>query len=124
MSRFISLRVGMVAVLLLVAGCGDGSGLVRVRGVVKLDGEPLAGATVVFVTQQPGGRDAYGATDANGAFELTTLNPRDGAAPGKYKVVIQPPVEGGSATPFDDPEKPGVPATPKAPRGPRIPQKY
>jgi hypothetical protein len=113
----------MLAVLLVVAGCGK-SGPVSVRGVVKLDGQPVANAAVTFIAQDPGGRDAYGSTNEKGEFELSTHKPGDGVLPGKYKVVITPPGEGGSSTPFDDPEKPVAPAKSKAPRGPRIPEKY
>ena len=38
---------GVLAVL--CAGCGPGSGPVPVRGVVKLEGQPVANAAVVFV---------------------------------------------------------------------------
>lgn len=120
MSRFVTRVCGVLA-LSLLAGCGK-SGPVSVRGVVKLDGQPVAGAAVTFVAQDPGGRDASGATNEKGEFELSTTKPGDGVLPGKYKVVIQPPGEGGGSTPFDDPEKPV--AKPKAPRGPRIPVKY
>ena len=112
-----------LAAVLAAAGCGGGSGPVPVRGVVKLDGQPVANAAVVFVPQTPGGREAYGSTDANGAFRLTTTKPDDGALPGKYKVVIQPAGPGGGSTPFDDTDKRPAPA-PKAPPGPRIPAKY
>lgn len=114
-------RMSVVLVAALAAGCGAGSGPVPVRGVVKLDGQPVAGAAVTFVAQTPGGRDAHGSTNEKGEFRLTTSKPDDGALPGTYKVVIQPPGEEGGSTPFDE----GKPAArPKAPRGPRIPAKY
>src|SRR5262245_43879983 len=112
-----------LAGLLVAAGCGGSSGPVPVRGVVKLDGQPIANAAVIFVPQAPGGREAYGSTDANGAFRLTTTKPDDGALPGKYKVVIQPPGPAGGSTPFDDPGKAPA-AVPKTPTGPRIPVQY
>src|SRR5262249_16665434 len=114
---------GFGALAVLCAGCGRGSGPVPVRGVVKLEGQPVANAAVVFVAQDPGGRDAYGPTAARGAFRLTRTNPDDGALPGKYKVVIQPAGQGGRSTPFDDTGTPPA-ALPKAPPGPRIPAKY
>jgi hypothetical protein len=112
-----------LAAVLAAAGCGGGTGPVPVHGVVKLDGQPVANAAVVFVAQTPGGRDAYGSTDATGAFRLTTTKPDDGALPGTYKVVIQPAGPGGGSTPFDDTDKPPA-ARPKAAPGPRIPTKY
>jgi hypothetical protein len=87
--------------LLLVFGCTR-SGLAPVRGVVKLDGMPLAGASVLFLAQDDGGRDARGGTDAEGVFRLSTFQPNDGALPGKYKVVVQLPAPtrtGGTAAP-------------------------
>jgi hypothetical protein len=112
-----------LAATLAALGCGGGSGPVPVRGVVKLDGQPVANASVVFIPETPGGREAYGSTDATGAFRLTTTKPDDGALPGKYKVVIQPPAPAGGSTPFDSTDKPPA-AVPKAPPGPRIPVKY
>src|SRR5262245_18076613 len=116
MPRPICRHLVMLAAVLAAAGCGQGSGPVPVRGVVKLDGQPVANAAVVFVAQAPGGRDAYGSTDANGVFRLTTTSPDDGALRGKYKVVIQPAGPGGGSTPFDDTGKPPA-ARPKAPPG-------
>ena len=71
------------------AGCGK-PGPVALRGTVKLDGRPLANASVHFITQDSGGRDALGSTDAEGVFRLSTFKPGDGAFPGRYKVVVQP----------------------------------
>jgi hypothetical protein len=123
MPRSVRRRLFTLAAVLAAVGCGGTSGPVPVRGVVKLDGQPIANAAVVFIPQTPGGREAYGSTDANGAFRLTTTKPDDGALPGIYKVVIQPPGPAGGSTPFDDPGKPPA-AVPKAPPGPRIPAKY
>jgi hypothetical protein len=75
----------------MVAGCGDSEGRVSLRGTVKLDGRPLANATVHFIAQDSEGTDALGTTDADGVFRLSTLKPGDGALPGKYKVVVRPP---------------------------------
>src|SRR5216684_4515847 len=72
--------------VLTSAGCG-GSGTVSVKGVVTLDGVPLSKAAVSFVPLGEG-RPAYGQTDANGNFRLTTFRTDDGALPGEYKVII------------------------------------
>jgi hypothetical protein len=90
----------LLAVPLLAAGCGKGSGATPLSGTVKLDGRPLANATVQFIAQNPGGRDALGCTDAKGVFCLSTLKTGDGAFPGRYKVVVQPvtPADAGVAT--------------------------
>lgn len=74
------------AVIFTTVGCGKGT-LIKVQGVVTLDGEPLAGATVSFMPVGEG-RPASGRTDADGRFRLTTSRTDDGALPGEYKVVV------------------------------------
>jgi hypothetical protein len=69
------------------AGCG-GSQLVKVRGVVKLDGKPLDGAGVQFLPIGGHGQQATGVTESDGSFHVDTHAPDDGARPGEYKVVI------------------------------------
>ncbi len=78
-----------LVLLIAVAGCGRESTTIPVRGTVTLDGQPLPRATVQFLAQDPGGRDALGTTDADGVFRLSTFKPRDGAFAGKYKVVVR-----------------------------------
>lgn len=76
--------------VILVSGCQGSSEMVPVSGVIKLDGKPFPFASVMFVPQDSAGRDATGTTDEQGRFVLSTVEPRDGAKPGKYKVVIFP----------------------------------
>jgi hypothetical protein len=56
--------------------------------MVRLDGRAVPGAVVTFhpVT---GGRMATGTCNEQGHFELTTLQSRDGAFPGQYRVTVQ-----------------------------------
>ena len=82
-----SLSLAGVCLTLVVVGCG-GSKPVAVKGIVTLDDKPLARASVLFIAQDPGGRDATGFTDADGAFQLTTFRPKDGAMPGSYKITV------------------------------------
>ena len=73
------------------SGCG-GSGLpdlVKCEGTVRWNGAPVEGATVGFGPTAPGGRSAFGITDAAGKFKATTLNDGDGIAPGEYVVTIR-----------------------------------
>ena len=81
--------VHLVALLgVVLIGCGGRTK--PVRGVVKLDGTPVPGATVLFMPDgQDGGRPASGFTSSDGTFRLTTFKPNDGALPGTYRVVIQ-----------------------------------
>ena len=76
--------------LCLCIGCGRKTGVegvVKVSGTVNFQGKPVEGATVVFAPEGDR-RAASGRTDATGKFQLMTLNPNDGALPGKYKVSI------------------------------------
>lgn len=75
--------------LLNLVGCNT-SGLSPVEGVLKLDGVPLANASIQFIPQGTG-RDATAGTNANGEFVMSTNQPRDGVMAGTYKVVITPP---------------------------------
>jgi hypothetical protein len=63
--------------------------LVKLAGVVTLDGKPAANLLVTFLPEDGFGQKAEGWTDANGIFQLTTSAENDGACPGDYKVVVQ-----------------------------------
>jgi hypothetical protein len=74
--------------LLLFAGCGPSRpATVAVRGIVTLDGTPVAGGAVMF-SPQSGGRPAEGVTDAEGNFTLKTFDPGDGALVGMHNVTV------------------------------------
>ncbi len=83
-------KLCLVGFFLLIVGCGEGNGTIPVSGIVKMDGQPVVDASVSFIPQSEGGQQATGTTDASGKFVLSTVDPRDGAMPGKYKVVIAP----------------------------------
>ena len=77
---------------LCLSGCGGdgatgGAEVFSASGSVKMFGSPLPGATVAFAPQD-GQPTAIGTTDKDGNFVLTTYDYGDGAAEGKYKVVI------------------------------------
>ncbi len=61
--------------------------LVPVHGVVRYNGKPVDGARVTF-TNSTAGTMAYGQTDAEGKFTLTTFTAGDGAAPGPQKIAV------------------------------------
>jgi len=84
--RLVLLAVGAVALAGAIgAGCRSGVELLPVSGVVTLDGKPVEQATVLFKPES--GPVAYGQTNADGRFELSTAG-RKGAVPGKHKVSI------------------------------------
>lgn len=84
-----------VIVCLGLAGCTENITTVPVSGRVRLNNEPLAGATVTF---QPMAGEANGSavaigsagqTDAEGRYELRLIAPdQPGALPGKHIVTI------------------------------------
>ncbi|MGQ9506150.1 MAG: carboxypeptidase-like regulatory domain-containing protein [Thermogutta sp.] len=96
----------MVAVSMLVPvfwiGCARGPAKPKtysVTGTVTLNGQPVEGATVVFVPKaavqaapgqatESGPRVATGETDAQGRYQLSTFSKGDGAVPGEYLVKV------------------------------------
>lgn len=73
--------------LAMLAGCGGGDGLAPVKGRVLLDGQPVAGAAVMF-EPEGGGVPATGVTDASGEFSLATSGKGAGATLGKNGVSV------------------------------------
>ncbi len=77
----------MAVALLGLIGCGGGTqDLGTVSGTVTLDGEPLAGAEVVF--QPEAGRPSYGETDSQGRYRLMFAFQQPGAQIGSHRVMI------------------------------------
>ncbi|MBC7351982.1 MAG: carboxypeptidase regulatory-like domain-containing protein [Thermogutta sp.] len=92
--RFIvAIMLWFVSGLVISQGCGSRTRgnipqTAPVSGIVTLDGQPVDGATVVFV---PTGTPAYGAyavTDSKGRFVLKSSETVSGAVPGKYFVQV------------------------------------
>lgn len=84
-----AILLGLLIAFANLPGCGKKSHfpLVETTGRLVYKGQPVADASVMLSPLE-GQRAAVGKTDAQGRFELTTMNPRDGAMPGKYKIVI------------------------------------
>jgi hypothetical protein len=107
---FLGVAFTMVTVL-SAGGCGRrGPAVELVKGRLRLDGEPLGGASVGFLPVGPGqGLHAVGMTEADGSFRLTTLpdgKANAGAALGNYKVIVSKIIR-------VDPKEPSPPATPR-----------
>ncbi|MFN8706466.1 MAG: carboxypeptidase regulatory-like domain-containing protein [Planctomyces sp.] len=86
-------RCLLMMMALLITGCGGADvDLVDVNGTVTLNGEPLAGAGVIF---QPvgGGRSSFGRKDENGHFDLLYVEGKTGALPGEHLVLVSARVE-------------------------------
>ena len=84
-----SMRTLALLFVMTAGGCGDsGLNLAPVGGLVTLDGQPVSDVGIMFQPTDPAlGPPAYGATDANGRFELFTVN-QLGAVIGEHRVAI------------------------------------
>ena len=92
MSRFVWLAG---AIALTALGCASRKSppqpVYPVTGVVTYQGRPVAGADVTFFNAEQG-RSAFGRTDDQGKYRLTTFSSNDGAVAGKHVVtVVKPP---------------------------------
>ncbi len=77
-----------VAVLAL-SGCGrSGPDLVRVRGKVTWEGQPVGIGDITFVPIS-GSQPAIGRFSPDGTFELRSHAGRTGIEPGEYRVAIR-----------------------------------
>lgn len=95
-SRFSVMVFSSACSLLLTMGCsGAAKGfpdLAPVTGVVKLDGQPLANASVIFIPAK--GAPSGAITNADGRYELRYRNGDPGAAMGEHRVQISTDLEG------------------------------
>jgi hypothetical protein len=84
--------VMLALVALSVLGCGQSSSdrveVFPVEGRILLNGQPLAGAQVVFHPQGSKTLPASAKTDAQGNYKLSTYDQHDGAAEGAYAVTV------------------------------------
>jgi hypothetical protein len=106
-------RLAWVAIALatMVTGCGQAKQpwekVYPASGVVKFQGQPLAGAVVTLIPQDadfPNSVRPTAITDEDGAFEIGTYSTADGAPAGDYKVlVLHYPVAGTAENPYAGP---------------------
>lgn len=85
---------------MLMYGCGTAKAppvpqykgdVVPVTGVIKMDGEPLADASVTLLfqgTPPEGFTGSGGKTDSTGRFVIRSPGGKEGTPPGRYKVTI------------------------------------
>ncbi|WP_437225119.1 carboxypeptidase-like regulatory domain-containing protein [Planctomicrobium sp. SH661] len=103
MLRSLSAHVGTLSLMtFLLSGCSgaqDTPGLVKVTGLVTMNGAPLPGAEVTFRPEK--GRLSSGITDDSGRYSLVYMQGVPGALPGKHTVSISTLIEANSDS--DDP---------------------
>jgi hypothetical protein len=75
-----------LAATIAVAGCSGQSGLAPVSGKVTYKGQPVSGATVLFMGNE-NTRPATAVSGSDGSYSLMTLDAK-GAMPGNYAVVV------------------------------------
>lgn len=73
--------------LLGLAGCGGGPGVVSVTGTLTYKGKAVPNAVIDFFPEK--GRPCWGQTDDQGKFILEYDDKNKGAVPGKYKVAVR-----------------------------------
>ena len=120
-------RVLLAALSLPALGCNAHPGrhpelkLVPVHGVVRLNGKPVGAARVTFMNSKLG-VSAYGLSDDEGRFTLTTFEPGDGTPPGSYQITVTKVQDPGHASSSAPPafRRGGAAPQPRAP----IPQQY
>lgn len=80
--------VAVLSLVLLAIGCSPRRPTtVPVSGIVTLDGEPVAGAAVMF-EPEAGGVPARASTAADGSYKLSTFRRGDGALVGRHRVTV------------------------------------
>src|SRR5436190_410017 len=90
---------GFMATLMLIVGCGSGSKVAPVSGVITLDGKPLPNAHVAFQPEAGkgsinAGTGSSGVTDASGKYTLRMADSDQvGAVLGTHRVEINFKVE-------------------------------
>ena len=90
MSKPITRFVSLLFVAVLFVGCSGGLETQQIEGTVLFEGSPVADALVGF-SPKGGGIPAYGRTDAQGVYKITSAQggKQDaGAVPGEYIVTI------------------------------------
>jgi hypothetical protein len=105
--KHVTVRLAAAVCLVVLMGCSGGGN--SVKGVIKLDGQPLANARVSFEPEKP--EDKLGAavvtTTSSGEFEIEP-HPTSGETlmPGRYVVTVSRKVDkqGNAPLPQDMPQ--------------------
>ncbi len=98
--EFVSCFVLLISCLVLLVGCSgkpEHPDVGRVSGVVTLDGQPLAEATIMF--QPANGRASQATTDSAGKYSLIYLDGVPGAMLGTHTVIIRTEIPGEDGQP-------------------------
>ena len=80
------MRIFVLLLLVLLAGCDDRPTRVPVSGIVTIDGQPLDRGNIKFVPQN--GRPSAGKIGEDGRFTLTCYDGNDGVLLGTHRVQV------------------------------------
>jgi hypothetical protein len=98
-------RVGLVAVLVLAAGCSDSNdGRLPISGKVKLHGQPIADGAIVLFEPLEKQDSAGSVTVSGGEYEIPRVV---GLKPGKYLVRVTAGDGKTAVNPVDSGQPPG-----------------
>lgn len=99
--RLVTRPTGLLLTAILISGCGSSveipeyaAELTPVTGIVSANGQPVAGANVIFHPEGGNAQTAYGRTDTEGRYTLSTpiagvsLEQQAGVVPGTYKITV------------------------------------
>lgn len=79
----------MALAWVVTSGCSEArvaSNLVKVSGIVHVDGKPAEGVVLTMHPSDQTGAVSTGISGQNGVFGISTNEQGDGAAPGEYRV--------------------------------------
>ncbi|MBR4834593.1 MAG: carboxypeptidase regulatory-like domain-containing protein [Thermoguttaceae bacterium] len=91
MKKLLSFALVACAALFVSTGCGGApqlEGLEKYSGVITLDGEPLADASINLIPSTMELKASGAVSDEKGRFVLQTLQAGDGVMPGDYRVTV------------------------------------
>lgn len=119
-NQFLPYAICAILLLPLVAtGCRKGVRPVApVSGLITLDGRPLAGGSIVSQPAAPpgsiiAGKGSVAFCDADGRFQLKTLDGLDGAVIGEHRVRIYGPRKSAASSSKDGPSSASAEIVPK-----------
>ena len=77
----------LLLVVVVCVGCGPNVELATCQGIVQYEGKPLTSGMILFSPYQKGHR-GFSTIQADGRYDLETMDVGGGAPPGEYRVSV------------------------------------